>query len=88
MAEFTLKRKETETLRINLGEESFQLPLQGGMTFKEAQKYKTPAGTYEYLKAQIPEHIFEALTMDEYSEIVKVWNDESMKAMGISLGES
>lgn len=88
MAEFTLKRKETETLRINLGEESFQLPLQNSMTLKEIQALGKPEGTYAYLKKVIPVHIFDTLSWDEYSQIVEVWKEESGKAMGIPAGES
>lgn len=87
MAEFTLKPREEKTLRINIGEDSFLLPLQGTMTFEEAKAVSRPEGAYAYLKKHVPEEIFNALTIDEYTEIMKAWNEESAKAMGINLGE-
>ena len=87
MTEFTLKRKETETLRINIGDDSFVLPLQGCMTFAEAKLIGTSDGMYSYLKKTVPEHIFDSLTVDEYNAIVDAWNKESLKASGKTLGE-
>lgn len=36
MAEFTLKKREPEWLKLNIGDESFNIPLATSMTLEEA----------------------------------------------------
>lgn len=88
MAEFTLKKKEAETLKINIGDTSFHIPLQGSLTLKEALLVGKPEGAYSYLKKTVPKEIFDNLTADQYKELINVWNEESLKASGKTLGES
>lgn len=88
MAEFTLKPIEVKTLRINYQDDSFELPLQGSLSFKEAKMMATPEGTYAFMKKYIPEKVLEALKVEEYNKILEVYREESEKNSGKTLGES
>ena len=88
MAEFTLKRVEQKTLKVNIGEESYQIPLMGSLTFKEAKTLDTQEGTYAFIKRYIPGKILDDLKVEEYNQIVNIWKEESQKHSGKSQGES
>lgn len=88
MAEFTLKPKEVETLRLNIGEGSYQVPLGGSLTRKEIAALDTREGTYEFLSKYIPVEVLDSLATVDYNQIVNVWVKETAKASGKTLGES
>lgn len=88
MTEFTLKRAEAKTLKINIGEESYQIPLMGSLTFKEAKTLDTQEGTYAFIKRHIPGKVLDDLTVEEYNQIVYIWKEESQKHSGKDQGES
>ena len=88
MAEFTLDPIEVKTLKINYKTESFELPLQGSLSFKEANMLATPEGTYAFMKKHIPEKILNELKVEEYNMILEVYREESQKQSGKTLGES
>jgi hypothetical protein len=85
MKEYTLKKKEAETLRINIGDESYQLPLMTSLTLEEAAMVETAEGTRSVLKKYIP--ILDELKITEMNEIVKIWRDVSYESAGRPLGE-
>ena len=87
MAEYTLKRIETKTLKLNIGEESYQIPLMGSLTFKEAKTLDTQEGTYAFVKKYIPNKVLDGLTVEEYNQIVEIWKEESQKHAGKKPGE-
>lgn len=88
MAEFTLKKQEAKTIRINVGDDSFTVPLQGSLSWKEALTLDSAQGTYAFFKKHIPAEIFDALCIDEYNQIVEAWKTASLDASGKSAGES
>lgn len=88
MAEFTLKPREAKTLKLNIGDESFQIPLGGSLTRKELAGLDTKEGTYSFFRKYIDKAVLDSLPMDDYNEIVRVWLDETAKASGKTLGES
>ena len=87
MAEFTLKRKEANTMRLNIGDESFQIPLAGSLTPEEAIPLDTQAGTIAFFQKSISGDIQKTLTIDEYNEISKAWIAASKAAGGKTPGE-
>lgn len=88
MAEFTLKHKEAETLKLNIGDQSFQIPLGGSLTRKELATLETQEGTYSFFRRYIDKAVLDDLPMSDYNQIVQVWLDETAKASGKKLGES
>lgn len=88
MAEFTLKRKEASTLKLNIGEDSFQIPLAGSLTPEEAAPLDTQAGTIAFFQKYLSDDIKAVLTIDDYNEITKAWVSASKKAARKTPGES
>jgi hypothetical protein len=87
MTEFTLKPIETKTIKINYLDESFELPLQGSLTFEEANLLATPEGTYAFMKKHVPEDILKTLKVEEYNMILAAYREASEKNSGKRLGE-
>ena len=87
MTEFTLKPIETKTIKINYLDESFELPLQGSLTFEEANLLATPEGTYAFMKKHVPEDILKILKVEEYNMILAAYREASEKNSGKRLGE-
>lgn len=87
MTEFTLKPIETKTIKINYLDESFELPLQGSLTFEEANLLATPKGTYDFMKKHVPEYILKVLKVEEYNMILAAYREASEKNSGKRLGE-
>jgi hypothetical protein len=87
MAEFTLKPKELKTLRINIGEDSFEIPLRGSLSIKEGVALSSEEGTYSFFKRYIPKDVFERITVDELNQIIEVYKEESDKHSKLSMGE-
>ena len=87
MAEFTLKPAEVKTLKVNYGDESFELPLQGSLSISEALPLATPEGTRTFMEKHIPKHIMEKLKVEEYNQLLAVYKAESEKHSGMRMGE-
>ena len=79
--------KERKVLKINIGEESYSLPLLGSLTMKEAKRLDTEEGTVAFVNDYIPSAVLETLTVDDLNTIIKAWKSAS-DLEGISLGES
>ena len=79
MKEFTLKPREAETLRLTIGEESYQIPLAGFLTPEEAVPLDTQEGTIAFFKKYIPEEVSKNLRIDDYNAITNAWIDASKK---------
>ncbi len=87
MAEFTLRETEPKTLKLNIGEESYQIPLGGSLTRKEIMLLETAEGTYSFFLKYIPKKVLEGMTIDNYNQIVSVWRTETQNASQMTLGE-
>lgn len=88
MTEFTLKKREADTLKLNIGDESYHIPLAGSLTPSEAAGLDTGEGTIAFLNKYLPKEITDALTVNEYNEITHAWAEASKKASGKTVGES
>lgn len=88
MAEFTLQRREPDTLKLNIGEDSFQIPLAGSLTPDEAAELDTQAGTIAFFKRHLTDEIVAVLTINDYNAITHAWIAASRKVAGKTPGES
>lgn len=88
MQEFTLKPKEADTLRLNIGDESFQIPLAGSATPEEAAPLDTNTGTIAFFRKYLSKKVIKVLTISDYNKIIEVWKEASKKAEGMTPGES
>ena len=77
MPEFTLKRKEANTLRLNIGNCTVNVPLAGSLTPAKAKQLETPEGTREFFAEYLPEDLAATLTVDEWNAIIHAWQNAS-----------
>lgn len=89
MAEFTLQKREADTLKLNIGDDSFEIPLATSLTLEEASSVDTREGAIDFFKKYIREDVANTMTLRDYIELIFVWRDESKKfAEGLGPGES
>ncbi len=81
MTEFTLNKREEDSLKLNIGEESFLIPLATSLTLAEASTMDTMDGAIAFFRKYIREEVADALTLFNYRDIIKAWKDASQKAM-------
>ena len=86
MPEFTLKRKLAKTLKINIEDKSYHVPLGGSLTPDEWVGLNTFEGTKDFLCRYIPEEVAKELTIDEWNAIIEAWKQETGKS-GKTAGE-
>ena len=86
MPEFTLKRKHAKTLKINIDDKSYHVPLGGSLTPDEWVGLNTFEGTKDFLCRYIPEEVAKELTIDEWNAIIEAWKQETGKS-GKTAGE-
>ncbi len=89
MKEITLggKPREEKTLRVNIGDEHYDIPLGGMLKPRELAAMDTPAKTMAFLEKYIPKKIVEDLCIDDYNTLVHAWMDATKEASGVSVGE-
>lgn len=88
MAEFTLKPREADTLKLNIGDKSFQIPLGNSLTPEESAPLDTQAGTIAFFQKYIDDdEIKAALRICDYNDITKAWIRASKQAAGKDPGE-
>lgn len=85
MAEFTLNRREEDTLKLNIGDESFQIPLATSLTLDEAATMDTMDGAVAFFKKYIRKELADTLTLMNWRDVINAWREASEKA--VTLGE-
>ena len=93
MKEFTLKPKETDYFKLNIGDKSYLIPLARSMTFEELNNMKNRKNIVEFFEKHLGKEVFNALTVDQFEIICREWQKANdMKADGgdedITMGES
>ena len=88
MAVLTLKKKPTNVLKVNIGDDTFSIPLRGSLTPAEAAPLNTQAGTIAFLQKHLSDEVIEVLTIDDYNQITAAWIKASNEASGKTAGES
>lgn len=91
MQEFTLNKREDDYLKVNIGEESFNIPLVGSLTPAEAQvAMESIDGAIAFFNNYIRADVAERLTIFNYRDLVTAWKEASEKVMHgeVTPGES
>ena len=93
MKEFTLKKKETDFFKLNIGEESYLIPLARSLTFEEINRMQKRENVVEFFRKHLGEDVFNALTVDQFEIVCREWHKANdMTADGededITAGES
>ena len=86
MAELTLNNPK-ETLTINYGEETFEIPLASSLTVKETKKLSETKDSMEFYAKYIPMEVLDEMTMGDFKQIDEAWTAESERVLGFKLGE-
>lgn len=91
MKEITLKAPK-EVLKVNLGEQSFSIPLGNSLPFDKMVEMSRAEGSerlrlmHELLLEYIPKEL--NLTMGEVAQILNAWTEATQEQSGVSVGES
>ena len=93
MKEFTLKKKESDFFKLNIGEESYLIPLARSLTFEEINRMQDKENVVEFFRKYLGEDVFNALTVDQFEIVCREWQKANdMTANGededITAGES
>ena len=93
MKEFTLKKKESDFFKLNIGEESYLIPLARSLTFEEINKMQDKENVVEFFRKYLGNDVFNALTVDQFEIVCREWQKANdMTANGededITAGES
>ncbi len=93
MKEITLEQPK-EVLVVNIGEESYSIPLAGSLPFMDAVKLRKLDKEerfdfiIDFIQKYIPEQIFATLTADMVAQIFNAWSEASKESQGATPGES
>ena len=88
MNEITLGGKsEIKTLKVNIGEKSYNVPLAKSLSIKEARAMKDSDDGLEFFAKYIPLKILEGLTVDEVATLSEAWRDASFPKDDVTAGE-
>ena len=87
MASFELKPRESDTLKLTIGDKSFQIPLANSLNPDYLASLDTQEKTIQFFKQYIPEDVAKTLRYIDYSDITRAWLDAS-KGIGERPGES
>ena len=91
MAEFTLKKREPEWLKLNIGNESFNIPLATSMTLEEAHSMNEMDSAISFFKKYIRDDVANSLSLLNYRDIITAWKNASEAVMqqgDVAPGES
>lgn len=83
----TLKKPEVETLRVNIGKDTFEIPLGNSLSIEEWKLIETFEGTVEFFKKHIPEEVIKSLTISEINQITAAWKQATHEQIGVNPGE-
>jgi hypothetical protein len=93
MKEFTLKQKEADYFKLNIGDKSYLIPLARSLTFEEINRIQERENVVEFFRKYLGEDVFNALTVDQFEIVCREWQKANdMTADGededITAGES
>lgn len=93
MKEFTLKQKEADYFKLNIGDKSYLIPLARSLTFEEINGLKTKKDIVRFFEKYLGADVFNALTVDQFEAVCHEWQKANdMTADGededITMGES
>lgn len=93
MKEFTLKEKESDFFKLNIGKESYLIPLARSLTFEEINRMQDKENVVEFFRKYLGNDVFNALTVDQFEIVCREWqkaNDIATDGTDedITMGES
>ena len=76
-----------DTLSVEIGNETYSVPLAGSMKRKELLSLKDDESVYNMFAKYIPEEVLDEMTVDEYNQLANAWSDANINKDDASLGE-
>jgi len=84
--------KQTEVLKVDIGDKTYNIPLGTSLKVKEFRKLKkignNEEGMFDFLAQYLGKDVVEELTMAEITTIFNAWSDATKEASGMTVGES
>lgn len=87
MKELTLREKEDDFLKLNIGEESYLIPLASSMTLDEIKAMDDKEKAFEFIQ----KHTGGKIKIGQYMDVITAWQEasnEALKQTGHTVGES
>lgn len=81
MKEFTLRKREEDFLKLNIGDQSFLIPLATSITLAEANSIDTMDGAIAFFRKYLGDEMADSLSIYDYKDIITAWKDASEKAV-------
>lgn len=82
MKEITLNNNELKVLKVNIGKESYNVPLAKSLSVKEARAMSESDDGLGFFANYIPLDVLESLTVEDVAELAKAWKAASFPAEG------
>ena len=77
-----------ETLAVEIGDTTYQIPLARSMKRKELLALTTDEAVYDMFAKHIPPEVLDDMTLGEYEQLVNAWVETNQNTEDASLGES
>ena len=88
MPEFTLNRKKTEVLKVNIEGKTYSIPLGTSLKRKELKDLANEDAAMEFLEKYLTKEVMDDLNIGELKQIIDAWSKATEEASGESLGKS
>ena len=79
--------KVKETLAVEIGNKTYNVPLARSMKRKELIALKDEESVFQMFAKYIPSDVLDDLTMDEYQQLAQAWTDSNEAENGATMGE-
>lgn len=72
-------KKVIEYLNVNIGDETYKIPLAKYLKIGEASKLDNNKAIIDFFKTYLSEEVVNALTFDDLAEIAEAWKSASVE---------
>ena len=88
MREITLgNANKLKTLKVNIGEKTYSVPLAGSLTISEVQELSVKEDGYTFFEKYIPKKVLNSLTVDDMKALTEAWKEASAGDSQPDMGE-
>ena len=88
MPKLNLDNKEVEVLEVEIGENTYKIPLGSSMTRKELAELSDEDKVIGFFEKYIGADVMDTLLYGQISKLIHAWNDATEEACGLKVGES
>lgn len=77
MKEITLGNAKKEPLRVKIGDETYEVPVAGSLTFAQVKKLRDNDDGRAFFEEYIPGEVLDNLTIDDFKTLTDAWKSAS-----------